>query len=123
MASSLKFLRKTPGAREKVESLYLFLLREQRRARPAGSASNPANNHPTTHPAQVRPDGSVAAACSAAVGAQELGAQELGSGAHFGRGAWVDLFARQSATGVPPQFRVGRARRCWVAVLEFEAAA
>ena len=31
MASSLKFLRKTPWAREKVESLYLFMLREQRR--------------------------------------------------------------------------------------------
>jgi len=29
--SSLKFLRKTPWAREKVESLYLFMLREQRR--------------------------------------------------------------------------------------------
>jgi uncharacterized protein (DUF2132 family) len=31
--SSLKFLRKTPWAREKVEGLYLFMLREQRRAR------------------------------------------------------------------------------------------
>ena len=30
--SSLKFLRKTPWAREKVEGLYLFMLREQRRA-------------------------------------------------------------------------------------------
>ena len=30
--SSLKFLRKTPWAREKVESLYLFMLREQARA-------------------------------------------------------------------------------------------
>lgn len=30
--SSLKFLRKTPWAREKVESLYLFMLREQRRS-------------------------------------------------------------------------------------------
>ncbi len=29
--SSLKFLRKTPWAREKVESLYLFMLREMRR--------------------------------------------------------------------------------------------
>lgn len=36
VASSLKFLRKTPWAREKVESLYLFMLREQARAnRPA----------------------------------------------------------------------------------------
>jgi uncharacterized protein (DUF2132 family) len=33
VASSLKFLRKTPWAREKVESLYLFMLREERRQR------------------------------------------------------------------------------------------
>jgi uncharacterized protein (DUF2132 family) len=32
VGSSLKFLRKTPWAREKVESLYLFMLREQARA-------------------------------------------------------------------------------------------
>jgi uncharacterized protein (DUF2132 family) len=32
VGSSLKFLRKTPWAREKVESLYLFMLREQKRA-------------------------------------------------------------------------------------------
>ena len=32
MASSLKFLRKTPWAREKVEGLYLFMLREIQRA-------------------------------------------------------------------------------------------
>jgi uncharacterized protein (DUF2132 family) len=31
VASSLKFLRKTPWAREKVEGLYLFMLRERRR--------------------------------------------------------------------------------------------
>jgi uncharacterized protein (DUF2132 family) len=31
ISSSLKFLRKTPWAREKIESLYLFMLREQRR--------------------------------------------------------------------------------------------
>ena len=31
VASSLKFLRKTPWAREKVEGLYLFMLREQKR--------------------------------------------------------------------------------------------
>ena len=36
VASSLKFLRRTPWAREKVESLYLFMLREQRR-RAAGA--------------------------------------------------------------------------------------
>jgi uncharacterized protein (DUF2132 family) len=34
--SSLKFLRRTPWAREKVESLYLFLLREQKRRRFCG---------------------------------------------------------------------------------------
>ncbi len=33
LSSSLKFLRKTPWARTKVESLYLFMLREQRRNR------------------------------------------------------------------------------------------
>lgn len=37
VASSLKLLRKTPWAREKVEGLYLFMLREQRRG-PRGSA-------------------------------------------------------------------------------------
>jgi uncharacterized protein (DUF2132 family) len=31
MASSLKFLRKTPWAREKVEGLYLFMLRDKKR--------------------------------------------------------------------------------------------
>jgi uncharacterized protein (DUF2132 family) len=31
VTSSLKFLRKTPWAREKVESLYLFVQRERRR--------------------------------------------------------------------------------------------
>ena len=35
VASSLKFLRKTPWAREKVEGLYLYMRREQaRQARP-----------------------------------------------------------------------------------------
>jgi len=38
MGSSLKFLRKTPWAREKVESLYLFMLREVRRNRSGGSS-------------------------------------------------------------------------------------
>jgi uncharacterized protein (DUF2132 family) len=32
VSSSLKFLRKTPWARERVESLYLFMLREKRRS-------------------------------------------------------------------------------------------
>ena len=31
MGSSLKFLRKTPWAREKVEGLYMFMIREQKR--------------------------------------------------------------------------------------------
>ena len=42
IGSSLKFLRRTPWAREKVESLYLFMLREQaRQARrePPGNSS------------------------------------------------------------------------------------
>lgn len=33
IASSLKFLRRTPWAREKVEGLYLFMRREQARTR------------------------------------------------------------------------------------------
>lgn len=32
VSSSLKFLRKTPWAREKVEGMYLFMLRERARA-------------------------------------------------------------------------------------------
>ena len=32
VASSLKFLRKTPWAREKVEGLYLFMQREKKRS-------------------------------------------------------------------------------------------
>lgn len=41
--SSLKFLRKTPWAREKVEGLYLFMLRERKREakRDAGKAPPP----------------------------------------------------------------------------------
>ncbi|WP_310646429.1 VF530 family protein [Limnohabitans sp.] len=37
VGSSLKFLRKTPWAREKVESLYLFMLRDIKRAELNGS--------------------------------------------------------------------------------------
>jgi uncharacterized protein (DUF2132 family) len=44
VASSLKFLRKTPWAREKVESLYLFMLREIRRSSP------PVHNFPPPKP-------------------------------------------------------------------------
>ena len=38
VGSSLKFLRKTPWARDKVEGLYLFMLREQRRNSSTSSA-------------------------------------------------------------------------------------
>jgi len=41
MASSLKFLRKTPWAREKVESLYGFMLRDINRTE-NGTANNEA---------------------------------------------------------------------------------
>lgn len=41
VASSLKFLRKTAWAREKVEGLYLFMLRDRRRGG-GGSPANPA---------------------------------------------------------------------------------
>ena len=43
IASSLKFLRKTPWARDKVEGLYLFMLRDIRRVNAAGSASTVNN--------------------------------------------------------------------------------
>lgn len=36
IASSLKFLRKTPWARQEVESLYLFLMREKARQKRQG---------------------------------------------------------------------------------------
>jgi len=41
VASSLKFLRKTPWARDKVEGLYLFMLREQRREAQGHKAGPP----------------------------------------------------------------------------------
>ncbi len=40
VSSSLKFLRKTPWAREKVESLYLFMQRDLRRQQPRGPSSS-----------------------------------------------------------------------------------
>ena len=43
VASSLKFLRKTPWAREKVESLYLFMRREQAR----NAKTQTTSHHPT----------------------------------------------------------------------------
>ena len=42
VASSLKFLRKTPWAREKVEGLYLYMLREQKRGKAIAEAPGPA---------------------------------------------------------------------------------
>lgn len=39
--SSLKFLRKTPWAREKVEGLYLYMQREHRRQAPARPPAGP----------------------------------------------------------------------------------
>jgi len=36
VASSLKFLRRTPWAREKVEALYVYTLRESQRAQGSG---------------------------------------------------------------------------------------
>lgn len=38
IGSSLKFLRKTPWARAKVESLYLYVLRQQRKNKPSEGA-------------------------------------------------------------------------------------
>jgi uncharacterized protein (DUF2132 family) len=39
VGSSLKFLRRTPWAREKVEGLHLYMLREQRRTARQGDAT------------------------------------------------------------------------------------
>ncbi len=46
IASSLKFLRKTPWAREKVESLYLFMRREMRRSAPEAPGTSPLDRAP-----------------------------------------------------------------------------
>ena len=42
VASSLKFLRKTPWARDKVEGLYLYMLREKKRAQTYSKATGSA---------------------------------------------------------------------------------
>ena len=42
VASSLKFLRKTPWAREKVEALYMFMLRAPARAQRIRVSPSPA---------------------------------------------------------------------------------
>lgn len=41
IGSSLKFLRKTPWAREKVEGLYLYTLRESRRTQSGRTPRSP----------------------------------------------------------------------------------
>ena len=40
MASSLKFLRKTPWARDKVEQIYLAMLRDQSNPAPTATGSD-----------------------------------------------------------------------------------
>jgi dipeptidyl aminopeptidase/acylaminoacyl peptidase/uncharacterized protein (DUF2132 family) len=62
IASSLKFLRKTPWAREKVEGLYLFMRREQTWAEPPVTAATPASR--SAEPA-IAPFGSWASPISA----------------------------------------------------------
>ena len=45
--SSLRFLRKTPWAREKVEGMYLYMLRDQaRQRRAAAPTAEPPNDEP-----------------------------------------------------------------------------
>jgi uncharacterized protein (DUF2132 family) len=58
--SSLTFLRKTPWAREKVEGLYLFMLREQKRgvlpyASNATAGAGKSNPKPERQPKQPLP--------------------------------------------------------------------
>ena len=47
VASSLKFLRRTPWARDKVEGLYLFMLREVKRSSPTVHNFPPPRNPAT----------------------------------------------------------------------------
>jgi uncharacterized protein (DUF2132 family) len=54
IGSSLKFLRRTPWAREKVESLYLYMLREQKREVQRAAAPAPAPRR--VYPAPRKPD-------------------------------------------------------------------
>ena len=51
VASSLKFLRKTPWARDKVESLYLFMLREVKRSSPTVHNFPPQRDRASRDPA------------------------------------------------------------------------
>jgi uncharacterized protein (DUF2132 family) len=58
VSSSLKFLRKTPWAREKVEGLYLFVQRERRRrAAAAGRDAAVAEHVSETASGTDDPDG------------------------------------------------------------------
>ena len=52
VSSSLKFLRKTPWAREKVEGLYLFMQRDKRRDKvtPRMPPSQPSPRGGRSHP-------------------------------------------------------------------------
>lgn len=51
VASSLKFLRKTPWARDKVEGLYLFMLREIRR-QPGQGQTRAIGSDPLSSPSE-----------------------------------------------------------------------
>ena len=55
IASSLKFLRKTPWARAKVESLYRFMLRERARQAPVVAAPYGSWKSPITAELIARP--------------------------------------------------------------------
>ena len=48
VASSLKFLRRTPWARDKVEGLYLFMLREAKRTGPTVHNFPPPRGKPNS---------------------------------------------------------------------------
>jgi len=50
VTSTLKFLRKTPWARERVESLYLFMQREQRRGQTATAREPTDSPKAVPHP-------------------------------------------------------------------------
>jgi len=56
VASSLKFLRKTPWARTKVESLYLFMRREQARQKKWSTAATEAQQQQPTTPKAPKDD-------------------------------------------------------------------
>lgn len=76
LTSSLKFLRKTPWARAKVEALYLSLLRERRRA---ARRAQPWTGSPAVHHAEVA-DGEVPAEGVGGGPSPEEGGDLLGVG-------------------------------------------